>query len=76
MPTEDEEVVRDYLRGREDVRLDLARTKQRLQKFLLRHGYVYESVRYWTRRHEKWLRSLEFKNRLMKETFDEYHLRV
>jgi transposase len=76
IPTEDEEVVRDYLRGREDVRLDLARTKQRLHKFLLRHGYVYESVRYWTGRHEKWLRSLEFKNPLMKETFDEYHMRV
>ena len=76
VPTVDDEVVRDYLRGREDVRLDLARTKQRLHKFLLRHGYVYESTRYWTGRHEKWLRSLEFKNRLMKETFEEYHLRV
>jgi len=76
VPTEDEEVVRDYLRGREDVRLDQARTKQRLQKFLLRHGYVYESVRYWTGPHEKWLRSLEFKNPLMKETFDEYHVGI
>jgi transposase len=76
VPTEEEEVVRDYLRGREDVRLDLARTTQRLQKFLLRHGYVYESVRYWTGLHEKWLRSLEFKNQLMKDTFDEYHVRV
>jgi transposase len=76
VPTEDEEVVRDYLRGREDVRLDLARAKQRLQKFLLRHGYAYESGRHWTGRHEKWLRSLEYKNLLMKETFEEYHLRV
>ena len=40
IPTVDNEVVRDYLRAREDVRLNLVRTKQRLQNFLLRHGYV------------------------------------
>jgi transposase len=73
IPTVDNEVVRDYLRAREDTRLDLVRTKQRLQKFLLRHGYVYESSRYWTGKHEKWLRALEFDTPLMKATFDEYY---
>ncbi len=53
------EVVRDYLRVREYTRLDLVRTKQRLQKFLLQHGYVYESSRYWTGRHDKWLHVLD-----------------
>jgi len=45
IPTVDNEAARDYPRAREDMRLDLVRTKQRLQKFLLRHGYVYESNR-------------------------------
>ena len=49
------------------------RMKQRLHKFLLRHGYVYESTRYWTGRHDKWLKSLEFVTPLMKATFDEYY---
>jgi transposase len=49
IPSRDDEAVRDYLRAREDVRLGPVKTKQRLQKFLLRHGYVYESTRYWTR---------------------------
>ena len=73
IPTVDNEVVRDYLRAREDTRLDLVRTKQRLQKSLLRHGYVYESSRYWTGKHEKWLHTLEFVTPLMKATFDEYY---
>jgi transposase len=73
IPTVDNEVARDYPRAREDVRLDLVRTKQRLQKFLLRHGYVYESNRYWTGRHDKWLHALEFSTPLMRETFDEYY---
>ncbi len=73
IPTFDNEVVRDYLRAREDRRLDLVRMKQRLHKFLLRHGYMYESTRYWTGRHDKWLQSLEFVTPLMKVTFDEYY---
>ena len=73
IPTVDNEVVRDYLRAREDRRLDSVRMKQRLHKFLLRHGYVYESTRYWTGRHDKWLQAFEFVTPLMKATFDEYY---
>lgn len=73
IPTVDNEVVRDYLRAREDRRLDSVRMKQRLHKFLLRHGYVYDSTRYWTGRHDKWLQALEFVTPLMKATFDEYY---
>jgi transposase len=76
IPTVDKEVVWDYLRPQEDTRLDLVSTKQRLQRFLLRHGYVYESSRYWTGRHEKWLHTLEFVTPLMKATFDEYYFGI
>jgi transposase len=38
VPTDQEEAVRDLLRGREDIRADLLRARHRLSKFLLRHG--------------------------------------
>ena len=76
IPSKDEEAVRDYLRTREDVRLELVRTKQRLQKFLLRHGYTYNSSRYWTGRHNRWLRSLKFDDPILKEVFDEYYYMI
>jgi transposase len=73
IPSGEEEAVRDYLRAREDLKLELKKTKQRLHRFLLRHGYVYDSRRYWTLRHERWLRSLGFDRPMLKETFDEYY---
>jgi len=76
IPSREDEAVRDYLRAREDVRGEQVKAKQRLQKYLLRHGYVYESVRYWTLRHDRWLRGLEFDKPLLKETFDQYYYRI
>jgi len=76
IPSRGEEAVRDFLRAREDVRLELVRTKQRIQKFLLRHGYIYDSTRYWTKRHDRWLRGLEFDEPMLKETFDEYYFMI
>ncbi len=73
IPSREDEAARDYLRAREDVRLELKKTKQRLHRFLLRHGYVYDSTRYWTLRHDRWLRSLGFDRLMLKETFDEYY---
>jgi transposase len=76
IPSREEEAVRDYIRCRGDLVDDLKRTKQRLQKFLLRHGYRYESGRYWTERHFKWMRGLEFEQVLEKETFEQYLSRL
>ena len=50
--------------------------KQRLHKFLLRHGYVFDSTCYWTAKHDRWLRSLQFGMSLVKETFDGYYYRI
>jgi transposase len=72
IPRRDEEAVRDYIRGRGDLVDDLTRTKQRIQKFLLRHGYRYENERYWTGPHLKWMEGLEFEQVLEKETFRQY----
>jgi transposase len=51
---------------------DLTRTKQRIQKFLLRHGYRYEGERYWTAPRLKWMAGLEFERVMERETFEQY----
>ena len=72
IPSREEEAVRDYIRGRGDLVDDLTRTKQRIQKFLLRHGRRYESERYWTGPHIKWMEGLEFEQVMDQETFEQY----
>jgi transposase len=72
IPSREEEAVRDYIRGRGDLVDDLTRTKQRIQKFLLRHGERYESERYWTGLHIKWMEGLTFEQVLEQETFEQY----
>ena len=72
IPEETDEAARDLLRCRSDVKEDLKRTKQRLLKFLLRKGYDYDTNRYWTGRHWKWLKTLRFKYELEQETCDQY----
>jgi transposase len=58
VPTVEEEAVRDLLRCREDLRVDLLRARHRLSKFLLRHGRRYTArKRAWTARHATWLRA-------------------
>jgi hypothetical protein len=64
--------VRDFIRCRGDLVDDLTRTKQRIQKFLLRHGYRYENDRYWTGKHVKWMHGLEFEKLFEKESFEQY----
>jgi transposase len=72
VPSREEEAVRDYIRGRGDLVDDLTRTKQRIQKFLLRHGYRYGSDRYWTGPHLKWMTGLKFEQPVETETFQQY----
>jgi transposase len=72
VPSREEEAVRDFIRGRGDLVDDLTRTKQRIQKFLLRYGYRYERDRYWTGLHPKWLEGLKFEQALERETFEQY----
>ena len=75
IPTVQDEDVRDYVRAREDVRQDQSRARQQLGKFLLRKGYLYDGSA-WTQRHDKWLRSLDFRSKIEENTFDAYLARV
>jgi transposase len=76
IPSPEEEATRDYLRAREDLKLDQARNKQRLMKFLLRHGFIYKGGSYWTLPFATWLNSLRFPYPLMTQTFEDYRLKV
>ncbi|EMJ78057.1 hypothetical protein LEP1GSC016_2415, partial [Leptospira borgpetersenii serovar Hardjo-bovis str. Sponselee] len=46
VPSEEDEAVRDYLRSRDSLRLDLGRNRQRLMKFLLRKDIKYSTTKY------------------------------
>ena len=76
VPTKEDEAARDLIRCRGDLKENQKSMKQRLLKFLLRKGSTYESERYWTGKHFKWLGELKFENSLEQQTFDEYREEV
>ena len=59
VPGAEEEALRDLVRAREAVRVDLMRCRHRLSKLLLRHGIRFEDGRAWTDRHHAWLAAIE-----------------
>src|SRR3954449_3369817 len=60
VPGPDEEALRDLVRAREAVRIDLMRCRHRLSKLLLRHGLRFDDGRAWTERHRAWLAAIQF----------------
>ncbi len=55
VPGPEEEALRDLVRAREAVRVDLMRCRHRLSKLLLRHGIRFDDGTAWTQRHRDWL---------------------
>jgi transposase len=55
VPGAEEEALRDLVRAREAVRVDLMRSRHRLSKLLLRHGIRFDDGHAWTERHRQWL---------------------
>lgn len=55
VPGAEEEALRDLVRARESVRVDLMRCRHRLSKLLLRHGIRFDHGQAWTQRHRDWL---------------------
>jgi transposase len=72
VPEKEDEAARDLLRCRGDMQDDLKRAKQRLLKFLLRQGHIYENTRYWSGKHRKWMKTLAFDMPLDKAVFEQY----
>jgi transposase len=61
VPTPAEEQLRDLVRSREDLRVDLMRCRHRISKLLLRRERYYPSDGgAWTGRHRDWLSTLHF----------------
>lgn len=73
IPTEQEEAARDLLRCREDIRVDLLRSRHRLSKFLLRHGRRFTATKKaWSKRHETWLRAQRWSLAALEQTHRAY----
>ena len=55
----------------------LKKAKQNLLSFLLRMGLPYpQSGHYWTQAHMAWLRTVNFADKWLQESFEEYHAEV
>ena len=76
VPNPAQEAVRDLCRTRGDMVVDLTRARNRLTKFLLRHGIIYRAGSNWTFRHARWLAGLEFEDRALAATFSHYRATV
>ena len=73
IPTEQEEAARDLLRCREDIRVDLLRSRHRLSKFLLRHGRRFTATKKaWTKRHAAWLQAQRWPLPALEQTHRAY----
>ena len=61
IPSVEREQLRDLVRCREDVRVDLMRARHRIGKFLLRREIYWDGQgEAWTERHRDWLTSVRF----------------
>ncbi len=72
IPTPAEEAVRDLCRTRADMVEDLTRARNRLGKFLLRHGRAWHGGSTGTHKYQAWLRSQRFEQPAMTQTFAHY----
>ena len=76
---DDRAAARDLTRALDDAREDLKRCKQRLSKFLLRHGLVFSETnakgqrkKNWTAAHWAWIRSISFPDKADDEVLAYY----
>ena len=73
IPTVEREQLRDLVRCREDIRLDLMRARHRIGKFLLRREIYWEGRgEAWSRKHRSWLTSVRFADHASQATLADY----
>ena len=70
IPTGKDDAVKEYLRMRDDHKQEQKRLKQRINSYVLRHGYQYTGTK-WTIRHLAWLKKLDLEPEY-REVLDEY----
>ena len=77
VPQAADEAARDLLRCREDAGEDLRRVKQRLLKFLVRHGHIYGDMgNHWTLKHWRWMDQVEFGHEHERMVYEEYRSQI
>jgi Transposase len=73
IPSVEREQLRDLVRCREDIRVDLARARDRIGGFLLRREIYWEGTgEAWTRKHRSWLTSIRFSDHASQATLADY----
>jgi transposase len=73
IPSVEREQLRDLVRCREDIRVDLARARHRIGGFLLRREIYWEGTgEAWTRKHRSWLTSIRFSDHASQATLADY----
>ena len=73
IPSVEREQLRDLVRCREDIRVDLVRARHRIGNFLLRREVYWEGTgEAWTRKHRSWLTSIRFADHASQATLADY----
>ena len=73
IPSVQREQLRDLVRCREDIRVDLMRARHRIGKFLLRREIYWDgSGQAWSRKHHAWLTSVRFADQASAATLADY----
>jgi len=73
VPDEEQEAMRDLTRARADMKHLQRQSKQRLNAFLLRHGWHYISGKSkWTQAHWRWLEQVKFARPVQQIVLQEY----
>jgi len=73
VPDREHEALRDLVRAREAAKSDQRRARQRLKKFLLRHGQRQPAkMKSWTLRYMAWLRTIKFDHLAHRHTMTDY----
>ena len=74
VPTEDTEMVKDFIRMRNDHKQALTKTRQQINAFCLRHKLHYTAGKHkWTQKHLEWLGKLSL-DASLREILDGYLL--
>lgn len=73
IPSVEREQLRDLVRCREDIRVDLMRARHRIGKFLLRRETYWDNGgEAWTCKHHAWLTSVRFADQASTATLADY----
>lgn len=72
VPHIEDEAMRDLTRAREDARDCQRKAKQRLNAFLLRHGFSYSGQSKWSQAHFRWISDIKMGHPAQQITLQEY----